>query len=111
MGREPTSLGDAVVLSSNMMMEHTSNTQVCLLSKLCLQLENSRGEVKLDAGIRVNFNNVVDDGDNLRPVRRYDRHVPAPATTQLGEVSSLGVCTDTLHMYGYYRVVLSIHLY
>lgn len=37
------------------------------LSKLYLQLENSRGEVKLDAGIRVNFN-VVDDGDNLKPV-------------------------------------------
>lgn len=66
MGREPTSLGDTVVLSSNMLMEHTSNTQ-CLLSKLYLQLENSRGEVKLDAGIRVHFN-VVDDGDNLKPV-------------------------------------------
>lgn len=64
MGREPTSFGDTVVLSSNMMI---SNTQVCLLSKLCLQLENSRGEVKLDTGIRVNFN-VVDDGDNLKPV-------------------------------------------
>lgn len=69
MGREPTSLGDTVVLSSNMMMEHTSKTQVriCLQSKVYLQLENSRGEVKLDAGIRVNFN-VVDDGDNLKPV-------------------------------------------
>lgn len=107
MGREPTSLGDTVVLSSNMMMEHTSNTQVCLLSKLCLQLENPRGEVKLDAGIRVNFNNVVDDGDNLRPVRRY---VPAPATTQLGEG-----CFLSRSLYGhiaYVRIlVLSIHLY
>lgn len=93
MGREPTSLGDTVVLSSNMMMEHTSNTQVCLLSKLCLKLENSRGEVKLDAGIRVNFNNVVDDGDNLRPVRR-------PATTQLG-----GGCFLSRSLYGHIAYV------
>lgn len=56
MGREPTSLGDTVVLSSNMMREHTFNTKVCLLSKLCLQLENSRGSYILAAGIRVNFN-------------------------------------------------------
>lgn len=49
------------------MVEHTSNTRECLLLKLYLQLENSRGEVKLEAGIRVNFN-VVDDGHNLKPV-------------------------------------------
>lgn len=59
MGREPTSLGDTVVLSSIMMREHTSNTKSMFTFKTLFatgEFYYSRGEVKLDAGIRVNFN-------------------------------------------------------